>query len=213
MTARDSLGQPLETFVLQHLDGPENGLANQDLLIFGSAGIATIDFVFTISSANNDGIGIDDLSFTIAARQPPVNNPPVAVAGLDETVHPGTPVTLDGSGSFDLDGNVPLSFSWTITSAPAGSAALESPPRTFSRCALMDDESIVNVFLRRYLADLQQGKLRTRHEYEALYPGREELIATEYERLHLAAADTEHLDKLRRVRAPSDLGDDGSIVA
>ena len=75
------------------------------------------------------------------------------------------------------------------------------------------DESIVNVFLRRYLADLQQGKLRSRHEYEALYPGREELIAAEYERLHLAAADTEHLDKLRRVRASSDLGDDGSIVA
>ncbi len=52
----------------------------------------------------------------------------------------------------------------------------------------MDDECIVNVFLRRCLADLEQGKLGTHHEYQALFPGHEELIAAEYERLHLAAA-------------------------
>ncbi len=77
---------------------------------------------------------------------------------------------------------------------------------TISRCAIMDDESTVNLFLRRCLADLEQGKLGTRHEYEALFPGHEELIAAEYARLHLAAADAEHLDELRRVRAPNDLG-------
>jgi len=62
----------------------------------------------------------------------PVNNPPVADAGLGQTVHPGTPVTLDGSGSFDPDGNVPLSFSWTITSAPAGSVATLSDAGTIT---------------------------------------------------------------------------------
>ena len=61
---------------------------------------------------------------------------------------------------------------------------------------------------------LQQGKLGTRHEYEVLFPGHEELIAAEFERLHLAAGDAEHLDEFRRVRAPNDPGaDDGLIVA
>ncbi len=62
----------------------------------------------------------------------PVNNRPVADAGLGETAHPGTSVTLDGSGSFDPDGNVPLSFSWTITSAPDGSVATLSDPDTIT---------------------------------------------------------------------------------
>lgn len=63
VTAEDALGNTLQTFVLQHLSGPVNGLGNQDLLMFNSTGIATIDFVFTISNPG-DGIGIDNLSYT-----------------------------------------------------------------------------------------------------------------------------------------------------
>src|SRR5437660_299956 len=63
VTAKDALGQTLQTFVLQRLSGPVNGLGNQDLLTFTSTDIATIDFVFTISNPE-DGIGIDNLSFT-----------------------------------------------------------------------------------------------------------------------------------------------------
>jgi len=51
---------------------------------------------------------------------------PVAEAGTDQSVHAGTRVNLDGSGSSDPDGNYPLSYSWRITSKPTGSGAILS---------------------------------------------------------------------------------------
>jgi hypothetical protein len=47
----------------------------------------------------------------------------VAEAGLNETVHIGALVTLDGSASSDPDGNVPLTYGWSFASVPDGSAA------------------------------------------------------------------------------------------
>jgi len=46
-----------------------------------------------------------------------VNHPPVADAGADQTPAEGAPVTLDGSGSYDPDGES-LTFSWAQTSGP-----------------------------------------------------------------------------------------------
>lgn len=48
---------------------------------------------------------------------------PVANAGPDQTVRPVSSVTLDGSASFDPQGQTPLGFAWTITAKPSGSAA------------------------------------------------------------------------------------------
>jgi uncharacterized membrane protein len=53
---------------------------------------------------------------------------PVANAGINQTVHPGVTVTLDGSGSSDPGGNVPLLYAWTIKSKPANSNAALSDP-------------------------------------------------------------------------------------
>ncbi|GEM_PF-1042995 len=50
------------------------------------------------------------------------NTVPVADAGLDQSVLTGDLVTLDGSGSSDADNN-PLTFNWSIISAPVGSIA------------------------------------------------------------------------------------------
>ena len=55
------------------------------------------------------------------------NSPPAADAGPDQTVLVTDTVTLDGSGSSDVDGN-PLTFSWSLTSVPSGSAATLSDP-------------------------------------------------------------------------------------
>jgi hypothetical protein len=54
------------------------------------------------------------------------NRAPVAVAGPDQVGEPGVEVLLDGSGSYDPDGD-PITHQWMLLSAPAGSglAALE----------------------------------------------------------------------------------------
>ena len=60
------------------------------------------------------------------------NSAPIANAGNDETVHPGTTVTLNGSGSTDPEENYPLTYAWSIVSKPSGSAATLSGADTVS---------------------------------------------------------------------------------
>ncbi len=66
--------------------------------------------------ADQDGDGIGDACDIVQ------NQPPVANAGADQTVHTGNLVALDGSGSSDPDGNYPLTYQWATAKAPAGSS-------------------------------------------------------------------------------------------
>jgi hypothetical protein len=50
---------------------------------------------------------------------------PVANAGLDRNVKAGALVQLDGSGSYDPDGDR-LSYQWSLVSAPPGSTLGEA---------------------------------------------------------------------------------------
>lgn len=50
----------------------------------------------------------------------PLNSPPVANAGPDQTGYVGSTLVLDGSGSTDVDGN-PLTYRWAVLTRPAGS--------------------------------------------------------------------------------------------
>jgi hypothetical protein len=52
--------------------------------------------------------------FTVAEAQ---NVPPVADAGPDQTVDVTTNVQLDGSGSYDYDGD-PLTYAWSVLARP-----------------------------------------------------------------------------------------------
>lgn len=60
-----------------------------------------------------------------AGPNPPVvvpNTAPIAKAGADQNVVTNTTVTLDGTASTDADGDT-LTYAWTLTSKPTGSAA------------------------------------------------------------------------------------------
>jgi hypothetical protein len=59
--------------------------------------------------------------------RPKANIDPVADAGRDQPVQTGQTVTLDGSGSFDGDGD-PVTFHWELVGAPLGSAARLDDP-------------------------------------------------------------------------------------
>ena len=52
-----------------------------------------------------------------------LNRAPVADAGPDQQVDPLDTVVLDGTGSRDDDGDLPLTFSWSLTRRPEGSAS------------------------------------------------------------------------------------------
>jgi hypothetical protein len=72
----------------------------------------------------NDG-SVDSAPDTVTITT--LNSPPVADAGPDQTVFVGETVTLDGSGSSDVDGD-PLAFQWALTTVPPGSLASLSDP-------------------------------------------------------------------------------------
>jgi len=62
---------------------------------------------------------------------PPDSAAPVAVAGPDQSVHPGDLVLLDGGNSFDdTSATADLEFSWTLLSSPAGSTTTLANPDT-----------------------------------------------------------------------------------
>lgn len=78
---------------------------------------------YELSLVVSDGTLSDDAIIGFSTS----NSPPVAHAGSAQSVAVGTTVTLDGSGSTDVDGDA-LTFEWRIASRPASSASQLSDP-------------------------------------------------------------------------------------
>ena len=74
---------------------------------------------YVVSLTVNDG-NVDSTADTVTIST--LNSAPVANAGADNSVYVGDTVTLYGSGSSDVDGNL-LTYSWAFTTKPTDSTA------------------------------------------------------------------------------------------
>ncbi|MFN8558365.1 MAG: PKD domain-containing protein [Dehalococcoidia bacterium] len=73
--------------------------------------------IHTITLTGTDSRGEQASASVTVAVLPRLNTQPVAVAGPDQRVSMGATVRLDGSGSFDEDGD-PLGYHWAIVGRP-----------------------------------------------------------------------------------------------
>ena len=80
------------------------------------------DYVFRL--AVSDGQLYSDPDTVVVKA---VNDPPIADAGPDKSGVVSAPVSLDGSGSSDSNGDT-LTYQWSVGSAPSGSTATISNP-------------------------------------------------------------------------------------
>lgn len=132
----NSAGNPLGG--RQGYTGPTMGFANGTMIArtinFGTTlANKTVKIRFRIGTDQMTGSGgwyIDDIAFTGLMNKPfsaqlledglCENAPPMANAGLDQTVPSGANVALDGSGSSDPDNQPsPLTYAWSQTAGPA----------------------------------------------------------------------------------------------
>ncbi len=83
---------------------------------------------YTVSLVVSDGVN-NSFASNVVITAAVGNVAPVARASGDRAAVPGSTVTLSGEASSDANGD-PLSFSWTLSSRPTGSAAVLSSTAT-----------------------------------------------------------------------------------
>jgi hypothetical protein len=82
---------------------------------------ADIDGAYIAQLMVNDGT-VDSTANTVTITADTTNSAPMANAGEDQNIATTTVVTLNGSASSDADGDA-ISYSWSLTTVPAGSNA------------------------------------------------------------------------------------------
>ncbi|EAT16594.1 PKD domain-containing protein [Desulfuromonas acetoxidans] len=117
----DTDGDPL-TYTWRFISVPGGSTATlSDTSAQSPSFTADTEGSYQVGLVVNDGsVDSAESSTTITATLG--NATPVADAGEDQNVSVGDTVNLDGSSSSDADGD-PLTYSWSITSAPATSTA------------------------------------------------------------------------------------------
>jgi len=77
-------------------------------------GMVTITVIVSDDGGtNNGGDNTKEISFDVEVT--PINDPPIASAGPDQTVNVGDLVSLDGSASYDIE-NDPITYMWSSPS-------------------------------------------------------------------------------------------------
>ena len=73
----------------------------------------TTDYIFKVTVSDGLVATTDTVTITVHDISPPVNTPPTADAGVDQTVTEGDTVTLDATASVDVDVGDSLTYQWT----------------------------------------------------------------------------------------------------
>ncbi len=84
---------------------------------------------YTVTATATDAAGnVGSATQTVIVEEVPVNQPPIANAGPDQSVAAATQFTLDGTGSQDTDGTI-IEWRWTQTAGDTVTLNLEDPAR------------------------------------------------------------------------------------
>ena len=110
------------------LSGPSAGvIANASADSTNISGLVAGTYVFQVTVTDNRSVSASDqLSVTVIAE----NKLPFAKAGPDQQVQLNSTVMLNGSSSFDLDGNI-VKYSWAKVAGP-GSVNLQNPNSVYT---------------------------------------------------------------------------------
>ena len=156
------------------LDGSRSYDANQDILgytwqltsvpagsaatlsdpyVFNPSFVADVAGLYTLSLTVNDGY-VHSIPVTVSVTTTAKNAAPIANAGLDSAVAPGTTFQLNGAASYDPDGGT-LRYRWTLVSRPAGSAA------TLNGATTIQPSFVADIDAGQYVVQLivNDGKL------------------------------------------------------
>ena len=91
------------------------------------------DLAFQVQVCDDRGACASATTKVTVTDGPPVNRPPLADAAGDRVGPAGVPIVLDGSRSFDPDGD-PLTYAWSITSGSG--AALAAPDQETTKLVI-----------------------------------------------------------------------------
>ena len=136
----DPNGDPL-TYAWSFMQRPAGSTATlSSAVITRPTFTADVDGTYIVSLVVNDG-ATNSLPDTVSIAASTFNASLIANAGADQHVVAGIAATvmLDGSASSDVD-NDPLTYTWTMTAKPAGSAATLFSSSTVTTIFIADIE-------------------------------------------------------------------------
>jgi DNA/RNA endonuclease G (NUC1) len=91
-------------------------------------------FTFTVTDTGDGSSGaLTSAPATVSITVNAVNDAPTANAGADQTIECTGAATLDGSASFDLDGDTPLSYEWKEGATVLGTTAVLNTTLSFGQ--------------------------------------------------------------------------------
>lgn len=107
---------------------PDFSTNEGNLVITGTPDTNTAG-TYTVTATATDAAGnVGSATQTVIVEEIPVNQPPTANAGPDQSVAAATQFTLDGTGSQDTDGTI-IEWRWTQTAGDPVTLNLEDPAR------------------------------------------------------------------------------------